>query len=62
MSMPRALPIVMGIAGAVVVATAGVLLWSANYAAAVWLVSRQSSVWLRFYNGEISLPILQAWT
>ena len=60
--MPRALPIVVGIAGVAVAACAGVLVWSANYAAAVWLVSRQSSIWLRFYNGEISLPILQAWT
>src|SRR6202030_1925249 len=62
MSMPRALPIVVGIAGVAVAACAGVLVWSANYAAAVWLVSRQSSIWFRFYNGEISLPILQAWT
>jgi len=62
MSMPRALPIIAGIAGVAVAAGAGVLLWSVNYAAAVWLVSRQSSIWLRFYNGEISLPILQAWT
>ena len=62
MSMPRALPIVVGIAGVAVAACAGVLVWSANYAAAVWLVSRQSSIWLRFYNGEIWLPILQAWT
>ena len=60
--MPRVLPIVLGIAVVALTACVGVLLWSANYAAAVWLVSRQSLIWARFINGEISLPIWQAWT
>jgi type IV secretion system protein VirD4 len=38
------------------------LLWSANYAGAVWLLTRKSEVWRHFIAGEISLPILQAWT
>lgn len=38
------------------------LLWSANYAGAVWLLTRKSEVWRRFIAGDIGLPILQAWT
>ena len=60
--MRRALPIIAGIAGVAVTASAGVLLWSANYAAAVWLVSRQSAIWFRFFHGEVWLPAMQAWT
>ena len=60
--MPRVLPIVLGIAVVALTACVGVLLWSANYAAAVWLVSRQSLIWARFINGEIWLPIWQAST
>ena len=56
------MPIVAGIAGVAAAVGAGALLWSANYAAAVWLVSRQSAIWFRFFNGEIGLPAVQAWT
>lgn len=62
MFMRRAMPIVAGIAGVATAVSAGALLWSANYAAAVWLVSRQSAIWFRFFNGEIGLPAVQAWT
>ena len=41
---------------------AAALLWSADYAAAVYLVSGQSNICNGFTSGDVTLPALQAWT
>ena len=41
---------------------AAALLWSADYAAAVYLISGQGNIWNGFTSGDLTLPALQAWT
>ena len=58
----RILKVVAVLVSAVIAATALALLWSANYAAAVFVVSGQSNIWQGFTSGHLLMPLLQAWT
>ena len=37
-------------------------LWSMSYAAATWFVGHEKKIWTRFFDGDVFLPIAQAWT
>src|ERR1700722_17620117 len=62
MNAYRLLKVVAASVSAVIAAAALALLWSANYAAAVFVVSGQSNIWAGFTSGHLLLPLLQAWT
>jgi type IV secretion system protein VirD4 len=62
MNAYRILKVVAVSVSAVIAAAALALLWSANYAAAVFVVSGQSNIWAGFTSGHLLLPVLQAWT
>ena len=62
MNAHRILKVVAVLVSAVIAAAALVLLWSVNYAAAVFVVSGQSNIWAGFTSGHLLLPLLQAWT